>query len=184
MVRRDEAGNLTSASRCSSPAGESPASVSAGAPSSRPQASVERPMARPVHIIGVSLDLGGNRRGVDMGPSAFRIAGLGERLSGAGPANSLGARRLFRRVDPGEANRALLSMRGVAETALAPARLAAHLADVLFLAAHELAIHRAPPHARLLRRHVLGQCHMWAPGMVLPVNIQEVSGATHKTSRH
>jgi arginase len=41
-------------------------------------------MARPVHIIGVSLDLGGNRRGVDMGPSAFRIAGLGERLGGLG----------------------------------------------------------------------------------------------------
>jgi arginase len=38
-------------------------------------------MPRPVHIIGVSLDLGGNRRGVDMGPSAFRIAGLGERLT-------------------------------------------------------------------------------------------------------
>jgi arginase len=36
---------------------------------------------RPVHIIGVSLDLGGNRRGVDMGPSAFRIAGVGERLA-------------------------------------------------------------------------------------------------------
>jgi len=41
-------------------------------------------MARPVHIIGVSLDLGGNRRGVDMGPSAFRIAGLGERLTSLG----------------------------------------------------------------------------------------------------
>jgi arginase len=41
-------------------------------------------MARPVHIIGVSLDLGGNRRGVDMGPSAFRIAGLGERLAALG----------------------------------------------------------------------------------------------------
>src|ERR671920_2121408 len=41
-------------------------------------------MSRPVHIIGVSLDLGGNRRGVDMGPSAFRIAGLGERLAGLG----------------------------------------------------------------------------------------------------
>src|SRR5215207_2605883 len=41
-------------------------------------------MARPVHIIGVSLDLGGNRRGVDMGPSAFRIAGLGERLASLG----------------------------------------------------------------------------------------------------
>jgi arginase len=39
---------------------------------------------QPVHIIGVSLDLGGNRRGVDMGPSAFRIAGLGERLAGLG----------------------------------------------------------------------------------------------------
>ena len=36
---------------------------------------------RPVHIVGVPLDLGGNRRGVDMGPSAFRIAGLGERLT-------------------------------------------------------------------------------------------------------
>ena len=39
---------------------------------------------RPVHIIGTSLDLGGNRRGVDMGPSAFRIAGLGERLAALG----------------------------------------------------------------------------------------------------
>ena len=37
-----------------------------------------------VHIIGVPLDLGGNRRGVDMGPSAFRIAGLGERLVALG----------------------------------------------------------------------------------------------------
>jgi arginase len=41
-------------------------------------------MPRPVHIIGVSLDLGGNRRGVDMGPSAVRIAGLGERLAALG----------------------------------------------------------------------------------------------------
>ena len=37
-----------------------------------------------VHIIGVPLDLGGGRRGVDMGPSALRIAGLGERLAGLG----------------------------------------------------------------------------------------------------
>ena len=37
-----------------------------------------------VHIIGVPLDLGGGRRGVDMGPSAFRIAALGERLSALG----------------------------------------------------------------------------------------------------
>jgi arginase len=39
---------------------------------------------RPVHIIGVPLDLGGGRRGVDMGPSAFRVAGLSERLSNLG----------------------------------------------------------------------------------------------------
>ena len=37
-----------------------------------------------VHIIGVPLDLGGNRRGVVMGPSAFRIAGLGERILALG----------------------------------------------------------------------------------------------------
>ncbi len=40
--------------------------------------------ARHVHIIGVPLDLGGGRRGVDMGPSAVRIAGLGERLAAMG----------------------------------------------------------------------------------------------------
>lgn len=41
-------------------------------------------MTRAVHIIGVPLDLGGGRRGVDMGPSAIRIAGLGERLAALG----------------------------------------------------------------------------------------------------
>jgi arginase len=39
---------------------------------------------RLVHIHGVPLDLGGGRRGVDMGPSAVRIAGLGERLTAIG----------------------------------------------------------------------------------------------------
>ena len=36
------------------------------------------------HLIGVPLDLGGNRRGVDMGPSAIRIATLAEQLGGLG----------------------------------------------------------------------------------------------------
>lgn len=46
---------------------------------------------KPVHIIGVPLDLGGGRRGVDMGPSAFRIAGLGDRLAALGyPASDKG----------------------------------------------------------------------------------------------
>jgi arginase len=39
---------------------------------------------RIVHIIGVPLDLGGGRRGVDMGPSAVRIAGINERLTALG----------------------------------------------------------------------------------------------------
>jgi arginase len=39
---------------------------------------------RAVHLIGVSLDLGGNRRGVDMGPSALRLAGISERLASLG----------------------------------------------------------------------------------------------------
>ncbi len=43
-----------------------------------------RPAPRLVHVIGVPLDLGGGRRGVDMGPSAVRIAGLGERLTAMG----------------------------------------------------------------------------------------------------
>jgi arginase len=36
------------------------------------------------HLIGVPLDLGGNRRGVDMGPSAIRISGLAEQLGALG----------------------------------------------------------------------------------------------------
>ena len=35
-------------------------------------------------IIGAALDLGAGRRGVDMGPSAIRYAGLDERLAGLG----------------------------------------------------------------------------------------------------
>jgi arginase len=41
---------------------------------------------KPVHIIGVPLDLGGARRGVDMGPSAVRIAGLGDQIVALGRA--------------------------------------------------------------------------------------------------
>jgi arginase len=39
---------------------------------------------RRVAIIGAELDLGAGRRGVDMGPSAIRYAGLGERLASLG----------------------------------------------------------------------------------------------------
>ena len=39
---------------------------------------------KPVHIIGVPLDLGAGRRGVDMGPSALRIAGLDDQIAALG----------------------------------------------------------------------------------------------------
>ena len=44
--------------------------------------------ATKVAIIGAELDLGAGRRGVDMGPSAIRYAGLGERLEELGLAVS------------------------------------------------------------------------------------------------
>src|SRR6059036_2850703 len=37
-----------------------------------------------VEIIGVPMDLGGNRRGVDMGPSGMRYAGLADKLTHVG----------------------------------------------------------------------------------------------------
>ncbi|HEX9371209.1 MAG TPA: arginase family protein, partial [Roseiflexaceae bacterium] len=39
---------------------------------------------RDIAIIGVPVDLGAGRRGVDMGPSAIRYAGLKERLEALG----------------------------------------------------------------------------------------------------
>ncbi|MDH3252549.1 MAG: arginase [Ignavibacteria bacterium] len=37
-----------------------------------------------IHLLGAPMDLGSGRRGVDMGPSAIRIAGLAERLKDLG----------------------------------------------------------------------------------------------------
>ena len=39
-----------------------------------------------VELIGFPMDLGAGRRGVDMGPSALRIAGLAEKLEALGYA--------------------------------------------------------------------------------------------------
>ena len=47
-------------------------------------ASLPRMGPHPVAVIGASLDLGAGRRGVDMGPSAIRYAGLGARIRGLG----------------------------------------------------------------------------------------------------
>src|SRR6516164_7073899 len=39
---------------------------------------------RKIRVIGVPLDMGASRRGVDMGPSAMRVAGLEARLESLG----------------------------------------------------------------------------------------------------
>ena len=41
-------------------------------------------MSRDIRIIGVPIDLGQNKRGVDMGPAALRYAGLAEQLAALG----------------------------------------------------------------------------------------------------
>ena len=39
---------------------------------------------RSIRILGVPLDMGASRRGVDMGPSALRVAGLNQKLAELG----------------------------------------------------------------------------------------------------
>jgi arginase len=39
---------------------------------------------RQIRVLGVPLDMGASRRGVDMGPSAMRVAGLEARLEALG----------------------------------------------------------------------------------------------------
>jgi len=41
-------------------------------------------MDRPINVLGVPMDLGADRRGVDMGPSAIRYAGLADELETLG----------------------------------------------------------------------------------------------------
>ena len=51
---------------------------------SSPQGGTQTLPPRPIRVIGVPLDMGASRRGVDMGPSAMRVAGLEARLEALG----------------------------------------------------------------------------------------------------
>lgn len=53
-------------------------------PSSFPPRGSQGQPTRRIRVIGVPLDLGASRRGVDMGPSAVRVAGLEARLEALG----------------------------------------------------------------------------------------------------
>src|ERR1700746_3512222 len=52
-------------------------------PSSSPSGTQAQP-TRKIRVLGVPLDMGASRRGVDMGPSAMRVAGLEARLEALG----------------------------------------------------------------------------------------------------
>jgi arginase len=58
---------------------ETPATM----PSSSPSGTQAQPTRR-IRVLGVPLDMGASRRGVDMGPSAMRVAGLEARLEELG----------------------------------------------------------------------------------------------------
>src|SRR5436853_3736819 len=51
---------------------------------SRPHSAPTQVPSRKIRVIGVPLDLGQSRRGVDMGPSAVRVAGLEAKLEALG----------------------------------------------------------------------------------------------------
>src|SRR5258708_14205627 len=49
-----------------------------------PRSGVQSLPTRKIRVLGVPLDMGASRRGVDMGPSAMRVAGLEARLEALG----------------------------------------------------------------------------------------------------
>ncbi len=59
-------------------------SLAAAQSGAHPQTSAQTTPVRKIRLIGVPLDLGASRRGVDMGPSAIRVAGLEARLEALG----------------------------------------------------------------------------------------------------
>src|ERR1700691_5839470 len=61
--------------------GFEPGTTMATSPITKPLQNIE---TKHIRIIGVPLDLGQSRRGVDMGPSAMRVAGLEAKLEAVG----------------------------------------------------------------------------------------------------
>ena len=86
-------------------------------------------MPRPVTLIGAPTDFGANRRGVDMGPSALRYAGLAEAIESAGldctDAGNVTVPVVEEVADPAGAVRFLEETRTVTD------RLADRVADVI-----------------------------------------------------
>ncbi len=97
-----------------------------------------RMQGRPiVEIVGVPMDLGGNRRGVDMGPSGMRYAGLAEKLSEIG--YRVHDRGNIRVADPDE-GRATHAVTDVPAEDLARGRTLAHNVAEIVRVCEELAV--------------------------------------------
>ncbi|MFN2521002.1 MAG: arginase [Candidatus Limnocylindria bacterium] len=90
-----------------------------------------------VEIVGVPMDLGGNRRGVDMGPSAVRYAGLVDRLVALG--FTVADRGNLRVADPAEGLRIAQMRRFDAARDYPARRRGAHFAEEIVRVAEELA---------------------------------------------
>jgi arginase len=92
-------------------------------------------MNRDVRIIGAPMDLGANRRGVDMGPSAIRYAGLAEELTAANVETTTDAGDLLvpraEERDPDAEQPAEGSAKFLRETADVCSRLADEVANAL-----------------------------------------------------
>lgn len=90
-----------------------------------------------VEIVGVPMDLGGNRRGVDMGPSGMRYAGLAEKLSDIG--YRVRDRGNIRVADPDE-GRATHTVKKIPAEDIARGRPRAHNVNEIVRVCEELAV--------------------------------------------
>ncbi|WP_435179088.1 arginase [Halorussus sp. AFM4] len=101
-------------------------------------------MNRQVRIIGAPMDLGANRRGVDMGPSAIRYAGLAAELDAASVAGTTDAGDLpvprAEERDPDAEQPSEGSAKFLRETADVCDRLADEVADALDAGAFPLVL--------------------------------------------
>ena len=92
--------------------------------------------ARAVRVIGVPMDLGGNRRGVDMGPSAIRYAGLHAALQRLGfTVRDLGNLRVADRAEGAQYE----TLARVTGESAARVRHKAHHSDEIVRVVRELA---------------------------------------------
>jgi len=109
-------------------------------------------LAKQIEIIGVPLDLGQRRRGVDMGPSALRVAGLQAKLEALG----------YRVTDGGNVPVAVAETKGRGDDRVPFLNEIAYSAERVAECVHQALVHHATP-------IVLGGDHSVAAGTMAGV---------------